>query len=379
MRRLLLLLGLVIFLTAAAFPCSCVPPPPPNGVHMSLRDLAARRSERADLIFEGVPDRVRVVWSHDKDKPGDLVPASFDLPQREYTFKVARTYKGAHADQAKITTGFGMGDCGELFRADVTYVIYADREDDGSFSTSICSGDFEVKADDVALRYLRGEPALPSDLQPPSPDEKWTPPTNTSKVCGSVIGGGRKSDDNVNLFLSRQDKLGLTVEDGTDLEDDGTFCFDSVDPGTYVLATIITSENSATALTYYPGVATAAEATPIDVHAGDQISKLVVAFPKPSSTEVTGRVVPQNAALPTEGVAVMLIGNTDFPMMPGLMVPVNSDSTFKFEHVRPGHYELMAIVDDDSEVGTSKWLTRKVAIDVSDSVSGIQLDLIPRK
>jgi hypothetical protein len=68
-----------------------------------------------------------------------------------------------------------MGDCGDYFEPETRYVIFAGKLGNGELGTGICSGNFEVTGDNATLRFLRGEAAMPEDLQV----QEQTPGQNT--------------------------------------------------------------------------------------------------------------------------------------------------------------------------------------------------------
>lgn len=101
----------VVLVTAGALPalgCVCA------GVPNERDSLAS-----ADAVFEGTAVAKRIVLTKDWD--------DWYRPSDEYTFAVARTWKGS-AEPERILIG-GSGGCDEHFAPGGRYVIYAVRRD----------------------------------------------------------------------------------------------------------------------------------------------------------------------------------------------------------------------------------------------------------
>jgi hypothetical protein len=63
-----------------------------------------------------------------------------------------------------VSTGGGEGDCGFDVETGSQYLVYADKVDNASLVTSICSGTSLLAHADSALRVLRGEQPTQDDL-----------------------------------------------------------------------------------------------------------------------------------------------------------------------------------------------------------------------
>jgi hypothetical protein len=320
---------------------------------------------------------------HREAKPGDLILASIDEAQVEYTFRVSRVYKGSARREVKVATGFGGGDCGDRFDPDKRYVVYAFEEKKGTLTTGICAGNFEAEGENEDLRYLRKLPPEPEDNLPfplaSDPIEPSTESANRARVCGSVLSNDASSTTPTIIMLTSTSRFGLRVQDDTELEDNRTFCMNYVEPGDYLLLAIAVSDNGIENVTFYPGVARQSEATRLKVHPADQITKLVFGFQQTKLPSVSGHLLAVNAPLPTDEVYVVLLGDTGLPLSMPFAAKVESDGSFLFPAIPVGHYELMAVGGESSgSNSTSQWLTRKVEVDVSENVNGVQVELISR-
>jgi hypothetical protein len=94
--------------------------------------------------------------------------------------RVVRTYRGEVAGTVSVSTGGGEGDCGFDFETGSQYLVYADKDDNESLVTSICSGTSRLAHADSALRVLRGEPPTQDDLA-------VKPITRSSAHCGLAL------------------------------------------------------------------------------------------------------------------------------------------------------------------------------------------------
>ncbi len=103
--------------------CTCMSPPSPQIALTS-----------ADAVFLGSVTDIR-------ETRLVLDGMETEIPAREVTFRLHAAWKGVgSADRtARIVTGHGDGDCGFSFRVGTAYLVYAQRGEDGGFSTSICS------------------------------------------------------------------------------------------------------------------------------------------------------------------------------------------------------------------------------------------------
>lgn len=72
-------------------------------------------------------------------------------------FETLKMYKGSSNDYIQIVSGYGGGDCGYRFMEGEEYLIYA-YEDDGVFSTSICTRTCHLDDSKVDLVYFKHLP-----------------------------------------------------------------------------------------------------------------------------------------------------------------------------------------------------------------------------
>jgi hypothetical protein len=146
-----------------------------------------------------------------------------------------------------------------------------------------------------------------------------------------------------------------------------------------LLLAVAANDHAIADVSFYPGVGRQSEGTRLEVHRGDQITKLIFGFPQKKLPAVSGRVISMHSPLPGDGVAVILLGNSELPVAIPLAAKVEPDGSFLFPAVPAGHYELVAIVEDPSDDhGASQWLTRKVVVDVAGDVRGLQAELVYR-
>jgi hypothetical protein len=115
--------------------------------------------------------------------------------------------------------------------------------------------------------------------------------------------------------------------------------------------------------TYYPGARDRAQATPIQLRAGDDFPVSFSLNPSPSVT-IRGSVV----NLPSGATAAIMLQSKDL----GLVLngaEMHKDGSFEIRDVSPGAYTIVATVD-----GASAPMTARQALQVaSDNVEGLQL------
>jgi hypothetical protein len=108
------------------------------------------------IIFEGTVERQEAV-AGPIGAPREATSASTLDQHRVVSVRVVRTYRGEVAGTVSVSTGGGEGDCGFDFETGSEYLVYADKDDNESPVTSICSGTSLLAHTDSALRVLRGE------------------------------------------------------------------------------------------------------------------------------------------------------------------------------------------------------------------------------
>ena len=144
------------------FACSCViPDSPPIEVG------------QADAVFQGrvlsIVDKQNAVASL-LNRVRNWIGLSYYYNPRFYgyrvTFNVSSSWKGVTATVTEVTTGYGGGDCGYLFKVGADYVVYAYGHAN-DLAVSICSRTAELSSASSDLSYLNTLPRLP--LTPVSP------------------------------------------------------------------------------------------------------------------------------------------------------------------------------------------------------------------
>lgn len=121
--------------------------------------------------------------------------------------------------------------------------------------------------------------------------------------------------------------------------------------------------------------AKSSDATAIEVNSGRVNSELIFNVPPQPTFPVTGIIlVSNNLALPAGCKVVLLSADPlSFPLM--YIQDVSPTSSFDFAQVLPGKY--WAFVSLDSETA-SKWLTRKVEVDVETKIPNLTLQLFAK-
>jgi uncharacterized protein (DUF2141 family) len=119
--------------------------------------------------------------------------------------------------------------------------------------------------------------------------------------------------------------------------------------------------------TYYPGTADRSQASPIQLHAGDDFPANFSLTPSPSLV-VKGSVV----NLPPQTTASIMLQSRDFSLvMTG--AEMHKDGTFIFRDVSPGNYTIMASVE-----GSPVPMTARQSLQVgSTNVEGLRLSPQP--
>ncbi len=105
---------------------------------------------------------------------------------RIVSLRVLRSYRGEAAGTVSVLTGIGEGDCGFDFETGSQYLVYADKVEDGTLITSICTGTSLLVHSESAMRALRGEQPTPDDLLDGETYYKKFAPLWTAPVCGRI-------------------------------------------------------------------------------------------------------------------------------------------------------------------------------------------------
>jgi hypothetical protein len=299
----------VVITTSTSYGCSCGSGNSVLG--KGAWDVAKMRADSAEAIFEGRVERLDFRWIILDAPQGSLVPvlrydpADSSYPRTMVKFQVVRVYKGQFPERVLVRTGLGGGDCGARFIPGLTYLVYGYRDNEGEFSVSMCSPGGLITSATVApdLRYLRGERSTKSDLIRFMPHSSTARELareqverkrrydayerqlarTTGKICGSVnYQSGKRDDGGSVAFLSTAGFLVGEIPFGT-VQDDGTFCSDSLTPGPYYLRFPSHRDKKVRTISYYPNVISKDKATPVEVVAG-QIRRNVVLKEIPQNT-----------------------------------------------------------------------------------------------
>jgi hypothetical protein len=285
----------------------------------------------------------------------------------QVSFNQTCLYRGTQQKNLQARTGLGGGDCGFHFEVGKQYLVYALADESGRLSTGICSGTALIQESLANLSYLRGEP-IASEIA-----ERNTP-IPTVKLCGRIAQAGLDFS-NSQILLLRVGNNPPIPSDQTEPEPDGSFCAAEVIPGKYYLVFMNGSEGSPTSFTFFPGVAKSSEATVIEVDSGRGNSELVFNVPPQSTFSVAGTILASNKlALPAECKVVLLSADPlSFPL--AYTQDVSPSGSFEFAQVLPGKYWAFVSLDSDT---ASKWLTRKVEVDVEVRIPNLALELIAK-
>jgi hypothetical protein len=177
----------------------------------------------------------------------------------------------------------------------------------------------------------------------------------------------------------------LEVEGGNLSEPDGSFCIQAIRPGKYLLtAWRMDYDNYIRWMGYYPGVVKPAEAVPIEVHAGDNLSALNFSVRREHVYTVLFRIVaPDGSSLPLQRLGVSIDSSNRDALAYHLRQNRSENGVYSASWVSPGHYIVQTYIQPDFETGKipaelSKWRMAKQEVDIP-SDSQILLKLTPAK
>jgi hypothetical protein len=398
--RLAVVAGAVAIAAGPALACSCGGTFP--GKH--AWEIAQKEVQASAAVFEGTPVRFEPRWDVLDAKDGSLIPTGVPLenatlkewPHMVVTFRVQRAYKGDLGSEVQVATGMGGGDCGAVFSPGLTYLVYAGATFD-VLATSMCSPGGWIGSPRLAtaLRYLRNEHPIPSDLkylprghvEEPNPEERQRKRRDfenryssaTGKICGAVTGKGvRDLTGGTVSFLSTAGHSPSAFP-AANVSQDGSFCSGPLGPGKYYLHFVGGYEEDRPSFVFYPGISDRAKATAIEVTAGQTRSNIAFRVPRQDTYSVHGFLwIQDKAALTRERVSVRLISRdatlqTCYSQEVNLLgsFPLPGLRYFKFKNVLPGHYVAFASVQFDR-----RWLTRKVEVNVTTHMKFISLELV---
>jgi len=302
-------------------------------------------------------------------KVGALIPADIeeDSPEMQITFDVSRSYRGEQQKNIRIRTCVGGCDCGFDFRAGEQYLVYAFADKSGKLSSGICSGTALLNERKADVSYLRGEPIVPENTE----RNRNNP---TGKLCGRVLRAGLDFTDSQLFFLRAGNKSPIPYDEAA-LDQYGSFCTNDVIPGKYYLLFVNRAEDSPTSFVFYPGVTRSSKAQLIEVMSGQTNPRLVFNVPAQPTFSVSGSVhVSDKSALPA-GSKVILFSADPLSFLSAYSQDVAQDGSFEFPQILPAKYWALVVTDSD---GASKWLARKVEVDVDVRTTNLSLELIAK-
>ncbi len=373
---------------------------------ISRWEKAKLEGDNAKVIFEGVPERFDLQWKALNGKVGEQVSAVNDFghgfddgPAMVVTFRLQKAYKGDVGPEIQIKTGLGGGDCGAIYSTGLTYLVFAGELKSGELEVSMCSPGGWVGGSDVGteLRYLRKQRPTPSDSvkiwpwgakghagQEELREQEWKGDQErysaaTGKICGKVL-AEEKNNENSGMisFLS---SAGYSPLEPTyvSVNLDGSFCSRQLGPGKYYLHFTRGAKGTLTSAVYYPGVGERAEATTIDVVAGETTSGVIFKVPEQKMYAVRGIISTNDkAGLDARNVSVALV-RLDGTLYQGTYsqsidfqsaFPLPRVKYFSFDNVLPGRY--LAYI---SVVGRG-WYTHREEVTVTDHMKFISLELL---
>jgi hypothetical protein len=351
-------------ISTPVFGCTCVRLPPGN---ISTQELVQNAANSSDAVFEGRVERVELKWALMEAKVGDAIPASVDEAPLELqvSFDAVRSYKGAPRKSILVTTGIGGGDCGFDFEAGKQYLVYAFADKSGQLSTGICSRTALLDESKADLSYLRGEPITSESV---AKNARMA----TGKLCGRAVRDGLNFSES-QIFILRIENKSPIPSDEAELANDGSFCVTGIAPGKYHLLFVNPSEGAPTTFLYFPGVAKPSDATAIEIKGNVANPDVLFNIPLQATFSVSGTAhVSNKSALPAE-CKIGLLSADPQSFQLAYSQDVAPNGSFDFPQVLPGKYWAFVAVDSDA---SSKWLTKKVEVNVEVAVANLSLQLI---
>ncbi len=93
----------------------------------------------------------------------------------EAMFTVTDAWKGIKTATVTVETGAHSGMCGFYFEVGKSYMVYADKNQDGTLETSLCSRTHELAVNDEDVAALGGKPIDDQvSAEQPTPSKKST-------------------------------------------------------------------------------------------------------------------------------------------------------------------------------------------------------------
>jgi hypothetical protein len=167
---------------------------------------------------------------------------------------------------------------------------------------------------------------------------------------------------------------------------DGGFCIPNISPGKYLLSAERSDyENYFRWMGYFPGVRKHAEAVPIEVREGDNLSGLHFTVRKETLYTVQFRIVSADGSpLPLESLGVSVDSSYQDGLAYHLTQNGNENGIFYAGFVPPGYYSVQTYVQPDTATGRirpelSKWHMAKQEVAIPSDAEVIVLKLNPAK
>ncbi len=123
---------------------------------------------------------------------------------------------------------------------------------------------------------------------------------------------------------------------------------------------------------FFPGVTKFSDAEPLAVTSGQVSANLVFNVPTQPTFSVSGTVLVSNKSALPEQSKVILLNADPLSFLQAYSQDIAPNGSFEFSQVLPGKYWAFVVTDSD---GTSKWLTRKVEVNVDVTTTNLSLEL----
>ena len=342
-----------------------------------MRELAVSRIENprvSQFVFEGTVER-QVVTAGPIGAPIRAMSMTTDGEHRAVTFRASRVYRGQVPDEVVVLTGAGGGDCGFDFDRGKQYLVHANKADDGTLFTSICTGTALLEESGPALRFLRGEPATVDDLLDPMTYYLKFQSTRTGKACGRVSrpDGTPLGQARVEMSQLRDEPLPpKTASDPDESKDDGTFCIQNISPGKYLLAAERNDyESKSRWMGFYSDATKPSDATSITIRAGDKLSGLQFVVQRQALYLVKFRLVTSDG-IPVRNnyLRITIKGADQDPLAYDTTNRVNDLGFYTFNYIPPGRYLVSSFLLSNDKPGQPstealKWQPVKMEVQVT--------------
>ena len=264
---------------------------------------------RAGAVFLGRVDSI----SRQAAKQSSRLPGT-----RRVTLTVIEAFSGVSPGTIEVRTGMGGGDCGYGFRQGAEYVVYAQRNEEGQLTVSMCSRTRQVEQASDDLSYAR---AIASGAQMPSRVVFEAAIAQRSLSRRAAAGEPRPLPD-VGVTLERD---GAVTKAATDAA--GRFTLEGLPAGRYNVSLDLPEQ-------FY------ADVTPKQLELPDPRACAELRATAYYDGRVSGRVVDATGH-PVAGLTVELTlpAGLDQPLGPERIRDLTGlDGRFELVHVPPGRF-----------------------------------------